>query len=335
MCGSLGAGSPHTWVLLRGDRSGGLGAWGPLGWGGLWGCRCLATLGGAVWGCGCLTSFGGSGAADATVPWRGGLLGASRHGRPSWLGGGCSGGSQALGSPSAALPRVVSPPRPDILKPEVLLPKLDAAMAQVALPGCPKGPPSPGRSRRAKGRHRKAGPRGGCGEPGPEAGPPRGLPGPPPAATGPDLLGGTLEAAGVPPATVPDAGPEGATGTQGSPPPRPPAPGEPERESGAGRGGKAGTGQHLTPAALLYRAAVTRGQVRAPDAWVHFWGWVGGQDPQVHPSSGEWYGSFLGKGFGGGQTQGCLLRRGVRTLGSILGGGGGRTPEFILGWVGG
>ncbi|XP_076216531.1 mitogen-activated protein kinase kinase kinase 12 [Aptenodytes patagonicus] len=162
------------------------------------------------------------------------------------------------------VPQKLSPhgKRPDILKPEVLLPKLDAAMAQVALPGCPKGPPSPGRSRRAKGRHRKAGPRGGCGELGPEAGPPRGLPGPPPTAAGPDLLGGTLEAAGAPPAAVPDAGPGGATGTQGSPPPRPPAPGEPERESGAGRGGKAGAGQHLTPAALLYRAAVTRGQKR-------------------------------------------------------------------------
>ncbi|XP_074785639.1 mitogen-activated protein kinase kinase kinase 12 isoform X3 [Athene noctua] len=162
------------------------------------------------------------------------------------------------------VPQKLSPhgKRPDILKPEVLLPKLDAAMAQVALPGCPKGPPSPGRSRRAKGRHRKAGPRGGCGEPGPEAGPPRGLPGPPPTAAGPDLLGGTLEAAGAPPAVVPDVGSGGATGTQGSPPPRPPAPGEPERESGAGRGGKGGAGQHLTPAALLYRAAVTRGQKR-------------------------------------------------------------------------
>ncbi|XP_051631009.1 mitogen-activated protein kinase kinase kinase 12 isoform X2 [Manacus candei] len=162
------------------------------------------------------------------------------------------------------VPQKLSPhgKRPDILKPEVLLPKLDAAMAQVALPGCPKGPPSPGRSRRAKGRHRKAGPRGGCGELGPEAGTPRGLPVPPATAASPDILGGTLEAAGAPPATVPDVGPEGATGTQGSPPPQPPTPGEPERESGAGRGGKGGAGQHLTPAALLYRAAVTRGQKR-------------------------------------------------------------------------
>ncbi|XP_062453154.1 mitogen-activated protein kinase kinase kinase 12 [Rhea pennata] len=163
------------------------------------------------------------------------------------------------------VPQKLSPhgKRPDILKPEVLLPKLDAAMAQVALPGCPKGPPSPGRSRRAKGRHRKAGPRGGCGEPGPEAGPPRG---PPPAAAaaavGPDLLGGTLEAAGAPPAAAPGAGAGDEAGAQGCPPPRPPTPGEPERDVGVARGGKAGAGQHLTPAALLYRAAVTRGQKR-------------------------------------------------------------------------
>lgn len=163
----------------------------------------------------------------------------------------------------------VSPRSPDILKPEVLLPKLDAAMAQVALPGCPKGPPSPGRSRRAKGRHRKGGSRGGCGEPGPEAGPPRGLPGPPSSTAGPDLLGGTLEAAGVPPAAEPDVGSGGVVGTQGSPPAQPPTAGDSERDSGAARGGRGGAGQHLTPAAMLYRAAVTRGQVS---------GWGGGRE---------------------------------------------------------
>ncbi|XP_040549917.1 mitogen-activated protein kinase kinase kinase 12 isoform X2 [Gallus gallus] len=162
------------------------------------------------------------------------------------------------------VPQKLSPhsKRPDILKPEVLLPKLDAAMAQVALPGCPKGPPSPGRSRRAKGRHRKGGSRGGCGEPGPEAGPPRGLPGPPSSTAGPDLLGGTLEAAGVPPAAEPDVGSGGVVGTQGSPPAQPPTAGDSERDSGAARGGRGGAGQHLTPAAMLYRAAVTRGQKR-------------------------------------------------------------------------
>ncbi|XP_030323993.1 LOW QUALITY PROTEIN: mitogen-activated protein kinase kinase kinase 12 [Calypte anna] len=173
------------------------------------------------------------------------------------------------------VPQKLSPhgKRPDILKPEVLLPKLDVAMAQVALPGCPKGPPpSPGRSRRAKGRHRKSGPRGGggssCGDPGPELGTPRGLPGPPhPTPTGPDLLGGTLEVgagAAPPPEPLPgDVELGGATGSQGgTPTPDPPAAGEPEREIGTPRGGKGGAGQHLTPAALLYRAAVTRGQKR-------------------------------------------------------------------------
>ncbi|XP_061875721.1 mitogen-activated protein kinase kinase kinase 12-like, partial [Colius striatus] len=170
------------------------------------------------------------------------------------------------------VPQKLSPhgKRPDILKPEVLLPKLDAAMAQVALPGCPKAPPSPGRSRRAKGRHRKPGARGGiCGEPPPqETGTSRGVPGSPPSAAGPDLLGGTLEAAGAPPAAGPDrglgveAGERGAVGIEGTPPARPPNPGEAERDNGSGRGGKGGVGQHLTPAALLYRAAVTRGQKR-------------------------------------------------------------------------
>ncbi|KAM9514403.1 LOW QUALITY PROTEIN: mitogen-activated protein kinase kinase kinase 12 [Guaruba guarouba] len=157
------------------------------------------------------------------------------------------------------VPQKLSPhgKRPDLLKPELLLPKLDAAMAQVALPSCPRGPPSP-RSRRAKGRHRKAGPRGGCGEP---QTPPRGAP-PPPASPGPDLLGGTLEAA------PPDGGPEMGSGggaaaaPPGTPPPQAPPPGEPERESAAARGGRGGPAQHLTPAALLYRAAVTRGQKR-------------------------------------------------------------------------
>ena len=187
-----------------------------------------------------------------------GSLGCALWGCPHWRGGYM--GTRPPGSLQLGVS--VSPPRsPDILKPEVLLPKLDAAMAQVALPGCPKGPPSPGRSRRAKGRHRKGGSRGGCGEPGPEAGPPRGLPGPPSSTAGPDLLGGTLEAAGAPPATEPDLGSGGAVGNQGSPPAQPPTAGDIERDSGAARGGRGGAGQHLTPAAMLYRAAVTRGQV--------------------------------------------------------------------------
>lgn len=48
--------------------------------------------------------------------------------------------------------------RPDILKSEVILPKLDSSMTQVTIPSCPnKSSTSPGRSRRGKPRHRKAG----------------------------------------------------------------------------------------------------------------------------------------------------------------------------------
>lgn len=45
--------------------------------------------------------------------------------------------------------------RPDLLKPEVILPKLDSSMTQVTIPS--KGSTSPGRSRRGKPRYRKAG----------------------------------------------------------------------------------------------------------------------------------------------------------------------------------
>uniref|UniRef100_A0A3P9MHC5 Mitogen-activated protein kinase kinase kinase 12 n=1 Tax=Oryzias latipes TaxID=8090 RepID=A0A3P9MHC5_ORYLA len=45
--------------------------------------------------------------------------------------------------------------RPDLLKPEVILPKLDSSMTQVTIPN--KGSTSPGRSRRGKPRYRKAG----------------------------------------------------------------------------------------------------------------------------------------------------------------------------------
>ncbi|XP_023669189.1 mitogen-activated protein kinase kinase kinase 12 [Paramormyrops kingsleyae] len=48
--------------------------------------------------------------------------------------------------------------RPDILRSDVIFPKLDCSLAQVTFPSCPnKGSTSPGRSHRAKTRHRKAG----------------------------------------------------------------------------------------------------------------------------------------------------------------------------------
>lgn len=209
-----------------------------------------------------------------------------------------------------------SPTRPDILKTESLLPKLDAALSGVGLPGCPKGPPSPGRSRRGKTRHRKANAKGSCGdlpglraavpphEPGGPASPgvlgggPSAWEACPPALRGlhhdlllrkmssssPDLLSAALGARGPggagdpgspPPVrgdTPPSEGsapgstsPDSPGGAKGEPPP-PVGPGDGVGLLGTGRDGTAGRGsragsQHLTPAALLYRAAVTRSQV--------------------------------------------------------------------------
>ncbi|XP_032732520.1 mitogen-activated protein kinase kinase kinase 12 isoform X2 [Lontra canadensis] len=221
------------------------------------------------------------------------------------------------------VPQKLSPhsKRPDILKTESLLPKLDAALSGVGLPGCPKGPPSPGRSRRGKTRHRKASAKGSCGDlPGLRAalpphepggpGSPGGLGGGPSAweacppalrglhhdlllrkmsSSSPDLLSAALGARGrgatggagdpgsPPPArgdTPPSEGsapgstsPDSPGGAKGEPPP-PVGSGDvvgllgTGREGTAGRGGSRAGSQHLTPAALLYRAAVTRSQKR-------------------------------------------------------------------------
>ncbi|XP_023615477.1 mitogen-activated protein kinase kinase kinase 12 isoform X2 [Myotis lucifugus] len=221
------------------------------------------------------------------------------------------------------VPQKLSPhsKRPDILKTESLLPKLDAALSGVGLPGCPKGPPSPGRNRRGKTRHRKASAKGSCGDlPGLRAAVPPHEPGGPgspgvlgggpsaweacpPALRGlhhdlllrkmssssPDLLsaalgargrgatGGTGDPGSPPPArgdTPPSEGsapgstsPDSPGGAKGEPPP-PVGPGDgvgllgTGREGTAGRGGSRAGSQHLTPAALLYRAAVTRSQKR-------------------------------------------------------------------------
>nr|XP_044611598.1 mitogen-activated protein kinase kinase kinase 12 isoform X3 [Equus asinus] len=221
------------------------------------------------------------------------------------------------------VPQKLSPhsKRPDILKTESLLPKLDAALIGVGLPGCPKGPPSPGRSRRGKTRHRKASAKGSCGDlPGLRAavpthepgglGSPGGLGGGPSAweacppalrglhhdlllrkmsSSSPDLLsaalgarargatGGAGDPGSPPPArgdTPPSEGsapgstsPDSPGGAKGEPPP-PVGPSDgvgllgTGREGTAGRGGSRAGSQHLTPAALLYRAAVTRSQKR-------------------------------------------------------------------------
>ncbi|XP_050604813.1 mitogen-activated protein kinase kinase kinase 12 isoform X2 [Macaca nemestrina] len=218
------------------------------------------------------------------------------------------------------VPQKLSPhsKRPDILKTESLLPKLDAALSGVGLPGCPKGPPSPGRSRRGKTRHRKASAKGSCGDlpglrtavppnepggPGSLGGGPSAWEACPPALRGlhhdlllrkmssssPDLLSAALGSRGrgatsgagdpgsPPPArgdTPPSEGsapgstsPDSPGGAKGEPPP-PVGPGEgvgllgTGREGTSGRGGSRAGSQHLTPAALLYRAAVTRSQKR-------------------------------------------------------------------------
>ncbi|XP_026516486.1 mitogen-activated protein kinase kinase kinase 12 [Terrapene carolina triunguis] len=218
------------------------------------------------------------------------------------------------------VPQKLSPhsKRPDILKTEVILPKLDSAIAQVSIPACQKGPTSPGRSRRAKARYRKASAKGSCGElAGPRA--------PEPADVGqqletcaalrglqhdllrrmssssPDLINTTLEAGakkeGAPAgpesplaeqprsetpsedtASVPfSSSPDSPSSKQGAVGPADKShrllglaqrlqPGEePDKEAGvAGKAAKACgvPQQHLTPAALLYRAAVTRSQKR-------------------------------------------------------------------------
>uniref|UniRef100_A0A8C3H5F6 Mitogen-activated protein kinase kinase kinase n=1 Tax=Chrysemys picta bellii TaxID=8478 RepID=A0A8C3H5F6_CHRPI len=206
------------------------------------------------------------------------------------------------------VPQKLSPhsKRPDILKTEVILPKLDSAIAQVSIPACQKGPTSPGRSRRAKARYRKASAKGSCGElAGPRV--------PEPADVGhqletcaalrglqhdllrrmssssPDLINTTLEAGAKkegapagpesPPAEQPrsetpsedtasvpfSSSPDSPSSKQGAVGPADKShrllglaqrlqPGEePDKEAGV---------QHLTPAALLYRAAVTRSQKR-------------------------------------------------------------------------
>ncbi|XP_043939853.1 mitogen-activated protein kinase kinase kinase 12 [Protopterus annectens] len=64
------------------------------------------------------------------------------------------------------VPQKLSPhnKRPDILKSEVILPKLDSSMTQVTIPICQKGSTSPGRSRRGKPRYRKAAGKGSHGD---------------------------------------------------------------------------------------------------------------------------------------------------------------------------
>uniref|UniRef100_A0A8C6UJF2 Mitogen-activated protein kinase kinase kinase 12 n=1 Tax=Neogobius melanostomus TaxID=47308 RepID=A0A8C6UJF2_9GOBI len=179
--------------------------------------------------------------------------------------------------------------RPDILKSEVIIPKMDSSVMQVTIPTC-QNKTSPNRSRRVKTRHRKPG----KGSSGDLAGlkasqssptgtrPPRPTP---PALTPLSKLGATAlddlietpprsdtpseDAASFPFSSSPDSpcgrGAGAGRGSLGSP--RLPHDGD-DKEDGAGavrlpRGASGSIGgQHLTPSAILYRAAITRKQRR-------------------------------------------------------------------------
>ncbi|XP_072262205.1 mitogen-activated protein kinase kinase kinase 12 [Pyxicephalus adspersus] len=143
--------------------------------------------------------------------------------------------------------------RPDILKSEV---SKDSVLSPSTPTGCQKLPPSPGRGRRGKPRYRKAKdmvnlraavtP-----EPTPQNQPPPRDPHPL-SSSSPDLLCTPLEAEAR----------RGSQSAECSPVRSLPGPPSPDSPSGRAAGGRtARGGQHLTPAAMLYRAAVTRSQV--------------------------------------------------------------------------
>uniref|UniRef100_A0A7N6B181 Mitogen-activated protein kinase kinase kinase n=1 Tax=Anabas testudineus TaxID=64144 RepID=A0A7N6B181_ANATE len=197
--------------------------------------------------------------------------------------------------------------RPDILKSEVIIPKMDSSVMQVTIPACPsRSSTSPNRSRRVKTRHRKPG-KGSSGDlaglKANQSSPNRDSPAQvnnstnnaskqllePSAAlrglsheqqqrqlssSSPDLICTTLEAEGQgkgepsvggSPDSPCGRGAAAGRGSLGSP--RLPHDGE-DKEEGAGavrlpRGASGGIGsQHLTPSAILYRAAITRKQRR-------------------------------------------------------------------------
>uniref|UniRef100_A0A668UA64 Mitogen-activated protein kinase kinase kinase 12 n=1 Tax=Oreochromis aureus TaxID=47969 RepID=A0A668UA64_OREAU len=178
--------------------------------------------------------------------------------------------------------------RPDILKSEVIIPKMDSSVMQVTIPACPnRSSTSPSRSRRVKTRHRKPG-KGSSGDlaglKANQSSPNRDTTAQPCGASvtssraaGLDDLTETPprsdtpseDAASFPFSSSPDSpcgrGAAAGRGSLGSP--RLPHDGE-DKEEGAGvvrlpRGASGGIGsQHLTPSAILYRAAITRKQRR-------------------------------------------------------------------------
>ncbi|KTF88272.1 hypothetical protein cypCar_00031555 [Cyprinus carpio] len=221
--------------------------------------------------------------------------------------------------------------RPDLLRSEIILPKMDAGVLQVTVPPCAnRGPTSPSRARRVKTRHRRSG-RGSSGDlSGPkhpsalasrekESPLPNTTPPPPPltetasgaamreaqleppplklSSSSPDLLSSTHHVEdGVSGAATtealgrePGGGAEAGAGLDETPPrsdtasedaaslPFSSSPDSPccgrsgavgrthvgeEREEGTGtvRLPRGSSGSHLTPSAILYRAAITRKQ---------------------------------------------------------------------------
>uniref|UniRef100_A0AAY5JXD4 Mitogen-activated protein kinase kinase kinase 12 n=1 Tax=Esox lucius TaxID=8010 RepID=A0AAY5JXD4_ESOLU len=184
--------------------------------------------------------------------------------------------------------------RPDILKSEVIIPKIDSSMMQVTIPSCPnRGSTSPNRSRRVKTRHRKPG-KGSSGDlsslkasqPSPEredpAQPNGSSTGPAKqlldtnaalkalgqeqqqrqlSSSSPDLICTTLEVEG---GSLNSPCGRGAAAGRGSVPgaPRLPHDGDDKEEGVSGVRLPRGGSGHLTPSAILYRAAIARKQRR-------------------------------------------------------------------------
>uniref|UniRef100_A0A8P4GN98 Mitogen-activated protein kinase kinase kinase 12 n=1 Tax=Dicentrarchus labrax TaxID=13489 RepID=A0A8P4GN98_DICLA len=152
--------------------------------------------------------------------------------------------------------------RPDILKSEVIIPKMDSSVMQVTIPACPnRSSTSPSRSRRVKTRHRKPG-KGSSGDlaglkanqssPNRDTTPQqqqRQL-----SSSSPDLICTTLDAEG-------QGKGEPSVDDLTETPPRSDTPSEDAASLPRGASGGIGS-QHLTPSAILYRAAITRKQRR-------------------------------------------------------------------------
>uniref|UniRef100_A0A9J7XKI1 Mitogen-activated protein kinase kinase kinase 12 n=2 Tax=Cyprinus carpio TaxID=7962 RepID=A0A9J7XKI1_CYPCA len=129
--------------------------------------------------------------------------------------------------------------RPDLLRSEIILPKMDAGVLQVTVPSCAnRGPTSPSRARRVKTRHRRSG-----------------------KGSRAAMREGQLEpedAASLPFSSSPDSPCCGRSGAVG----RAHVGEEREEGTGAVRLPRGSSGSHLTPSAILYRAAITRKQRR-------------------------------------------------------------------------